>query len=190
MTSQSDFGAAFEAHLEHVGEEGKAINLSVNEMVRLCLPQIRRAKRQKFTWDAIATCIQATVQQIYGQEVSIAPSTARRTYYKLTQKKKQPDSTTTDSNPRSRSTATTSRKSSTPANTMTSTQAVQPAVPAVTPIPKPVARSPAAEPEPEPTSKVVNTPAVPEATIPSLQDRLRNTRNPRTPRGYENCKTK
>jgi hypothetical protein len=177
MTSQSDFGAAFEAHLEHVGEEGKAINLSVNEMVRLCLPQIRRAKRQKFTWDAIATCIQATVQQIYGQEVSIAPSTARRTYYKLTQKKKQPDSTTTDSNPRSRSTATTSRKSSTPANTMTSTQAVQPAAPVVTPAPEPVARSPAAEPEPELTSNPVEVAPPKEPSQPRAKPKAKNKKS-------------
>lgn len=192
MTSQSNFGAAFETHLEHIGEEGKAVTLSVNEMVRLCLPQIRRAKKQKFTWDAIATCIQAAVQQIYGQEVSIAPSTAKRAYYKLTQKKKQPDSTTTDSKPRSRPTSTTSPKSSAPTPAKTPVQVAEPPAPAVTtvptPVPEPVARSPAAEPELEPTNApVANETPIPDKETPKPKRQKRSTRpnNSTFTRGYE-----
>jgi hypothetical protein len=173
-----EVSSARDVFKQHLKEERQAqadihSPQTVGDFVRICLPYIRKAIKQKTSWGIIAKAIQAVAKETYSTEIRIAPSTAKRAYYRITGKASKQTSASVPA------TATTTQPAPTTATVAT---------PA--PAPEPVARSPAAEPEPEPTSKVVNTPAVPEATIPSLQDRLRNTRNPRTPRGYENCKTK
>ena len=88
MSNEGSFRDLFATQLEAVGEDGKAYKLSAYELVRLCLPEIRRARKNHYTWEAIASTLQGAAQEKYGQSVKIAASTAKRTYYKLTGQKK------------------------------------------------------------------------------------------------------
>lgn len=127
-------------------------SLTALDAVKRCLPQIRQCRKRKIDWDTVAELIKQSVQEAYSVDIRLSGITAKDYYYKLTRKKKSEHS-----QPRSPSTSTTSRKSSTPAPAKTPAQAVQPSVPAVTPVPtpapEPVARSPAAQSELEPGLK-------------------------------------
>ena len=88
MAKEGSFGALFTTQLEAVGDAGKEHKLTACELVRRCLPEIRRARKNHYTWDAIARTLQGVAEQQYGEPIKIAPSTAKRTYYKLTRQPK------------------------------------------------------------------------------------------------------
>ncbi|MEO0336853.1 MAG: hypothetical protein AAF202_10680 [Pseudomonadota bacterium] len=89
MTHNKDsFGCLFSAQLETVGEAGKEYKLNANELVRRCLPEIRQARKNNYTWETIANTLQEVAEKKYGGSIKIAAATAKRTYYKLTSKRK------------------------------------------------------------------------------------------------------
>ena len=166
---------------------------TVRDFIRICLPDINRAVKQRTSWEIIAKAIHAVAEEFYGVEIRIAPSTAKRAYYDITGKKAK----------RSRSTSTAARKLSTSASTAIPTQAVQPSVtvviPEPAPAPEPVARSPAAEveattgladDEPLPSEAEQETVTPTQELHPNrFRNRFKKVKNPRTTTGYENCKS-
>lgn len=171
---------------------------TVKDFVRICLPDIRRAVKQKTSWDIIAKAVHAVAKETYGVEIRIAPSTAKRAYYAVTSRKKRGKQSKLGSRSTSKPRKTkASIQAATPAPATTTAQAPQSSaptsIPEPTPAPQPVARSPAAATttgpavsEP-PTSE--NKQAAEELHPNRFRDRFKKVKNPKTTTGYENCKS-
>ncbi|MEO0988893.1 MAG: hypothetical protein AAFY20_25635 [Cyanobacteria bacterium J06639_14] len=61
--------------------------LTAHEAVRQCLPEIRKSRKRKLSWDRISDVVKVAVQQGYGIDINLTGNTVRNYYYELTQKK-------------------------------------------------------------------------------------------------------
>ncbi len=61
--------------------------LTALEAVRKCLPEIRKSRKRKLSWDSISEIVRAVVKQGYSTDIRLTGNTVRYYYYELTRKK-------------------------------------------------------------------------------------------------------
>lgn len=63
--------------------------ITAREVVRQCLPEIRRSRKQKLSWDRISEIVKAIVKQGYDTDLHLTGNTVRYYYYEFFGKKRK-----------------------------------------------------------------------------------------------------